>query len=780
MAILDRFGAPIRSVSPFSEVGTSGTAVFGGYIMTKERSAKLFGSERYRTASDIVANISIVAASVRYFLNLLAHPKWKVDSDDDKVSKANAEFVEEVIHDMDTSWARMVRRSGFYRFHGFGIQEWIAKKRDDGRVGLKDIESRPQHTIERWQVDEKGTVQGVWQRSPQTGQELGLPRSKIVYLIDDTLTDSPEGMGWFRHLVDPAERLKTYLQLEGYGFQRDLSGTPIGRAPLSKINELVKQKRITQETADQMVQGIKNFVQIQAKNPDTGVLLDSQPFESLTQNGFEVSAVPMWGLELLTGQVSSLEGVGKAIDRLTYDMARIIGTEDLLVGGDGDVGSRALSQNKSRNLYLNVNSTLADMAEQIGKDVVDPIWTLNGLDEKTKPKLVTEDVSFKDVEQIARVLRDVAVAGKPLAPDDPAGNDLRDLMGISREPELDEETLGMLRNTQMGLLPDGSSPLEAEMKAEEERSRKKPNGSGNGVSKEYHFPFLLRKYDPDQPRDDQGQWADAGGGGGDDDNRVSSMTDAQRSRLPYQSDLKSDWQAVRDGKRWVASGTILGGETSTLRFDSKAKAEHYADKMNVIAREANEGNKIYARDRAERARSLRGLRAERRRNQGNLFKFDPDQPRDDQGQWTDGGGGSSGGSSEEVFQSDESRVSIADERYSRVSVGDSVAGLEVQGGPIPNTSSIDASLLEYEELGGIRVLPMADFSPGAKSDYTERVRNLAEQIKTNGKIKPLIVVVDNDGPYILEGSHRFDALHFLDIKAFPAKVVVDTEIRRKN
>ena len=40
-------------------------------------------------------------------------------------------------------------------------------------------------------------------------------------------------------------------------------------------------------------------------------------------------------------------------------------------------------------------------------------------------------------------------------------------------------------------------------------------------------------------------------------------------------------------------------------------------------------------------------------------------------------------------------------------------------------------------------------------------------------IYPLIVVWDEQGLYILEGGHRFDALNMLGIKYFPALVVKD-------
>ena len=47
--------------------------------------------------------------------------------------------------------------------------------------------------------------------------------------------------------------------------------------------------------------------------------------------------------------------------------------------------------------------------------------------------------------------------------------------------------------------------------------------------------------------------------------------------------------------------------------------------------------------------------------------------------------------------------------------------------------------------------------------------------KNSNTISPLIIVVENEGPYILEGSHRSEALFVLGAKTFPALVVVNME-----
>jgi 8-oxo-dGTP pyrophosphatase MutT (NUDIX family)/GNAT superfamily N-acetyltransferase len=99
---------------------------------------------------------------------------------------------------------------------------------------------------------------------------------------------------------------------------------------------------------------------------------------------------------------------------------------------------------------------------------------------------------------------------------------------------------------------------------------------------------------------------------------------------------------------------------------------------------------------------------------------------------------------------------------------------------VPNTSSIGSSLNEYEVLKGIRVVPMSAFDSApsdlfyAKDDM-ERTGLLAQAIRESNEINPLIVVIDEKGPYILEGAHRLGALHILGKKEFPALVVRDLD-----
>jgi len=112
--------------------------------------------------------------------------------------------------------------------------------------------------------------------------------------------------------------------------------------------------------------------------------------------------------------------------------------------------------------------------------------------------------------------------------------------------------------------------------------------------------------------------------------------------------------------------------------------------------------------------------------------------------------------------------------------GSTVDGLEV-GSEIPNQDSIDASFTDYRVLEGVREVPLRVFDVTSPRDLfyaandVEWSEELAGEIERSGRIDPLIVVVDSEGPYILEGAHRLGALSVLGKRSLPALVVVEEE-----
>ena len=451
-----------RRVPPTTEAGTSGASETGGYLESTERQNELRGKQRYQTFGDLLANVAIVAAGTRGFLNLMAQSTWAVspadtDSEADAAKAQDAaDLVEDVLHDMKRPWSRVVRRSGTYRFYGFSIQEWTAKRRKDGQIGLLDVAPRPQATIERWELDEAGNVLGLTQLKPKTQQEVYLPRSKVVHIVDDALSDSPEGLGLFRHLVESNQRLQRYQLLEAYGFETDLKGIPIGRAPYGKLRDRVENGDISEAQKQQILQPMEDFIRKHIKSPELGLALDSQPYRG-TGDQEAVSSTLEWDLKLLQGSPTSATAVAAAIERITRDMAIVLGVQGLLLGGDGS-GSLALGKSFAEQFALMVNSALGEVAEAYEQDLVGVVIRLNGIAEEFAPSLTPADVHHRDVDQITSALRDLSDAGAVMPPDDPAINAVRGMLGI---PEQDLDALArdsLLDRTEPPDPPDPPDP----------------------------------------------------------------------------------------------------------------------------------------------------------------------------------------------------------------------------------------------------------------------------------------------------------------------------------
>lgn len=441
-------GGRSESFNPKYTLGSPGYSIYGGYVVENEKSSKLTDRERYVTYSDILANVSIVGASLRYYLNLVTSAGWSFKPSKQDVDHKFAEAAEKMItEDPATPWHRVVRRGSMFRFYGFSVQEWTVKRAEDGVITFTDIAPRAQLTIERWDTTKSGKVLGVIQRNPQDQLETYLPREKIVYLVDDTINDSPMGMGLFRHVVEPANRLCRYEQLEGFGYESDLRGIPVGRVPYADLRRAVANQEITEADATKAINTVETFIKKHIKNPELGLVLDSVPYRA-TGDPQTPSSTPLFDISLLTGSGTGLPDVARAIERINKEIARILGTEHLLLGADGQ-GSHALSRDKTHQFSLVVNGVLKELASTYKQDLLSVIWKFNGWPSEMMPEIVPESVEYRDVEQITSSLQQMAQAGAIIMPDDEVINDIRGLLGVSPvNLDLVDEDASLLNPTQ--------------------------------------------------------------------------------------------------------------------------------------------------------------------------------------------------------------------------------------------------------------------------------------------------------------------------------------------
>jgi hypothetical protein len=424
--------------NPKFVLGTAGTPAFGGFLTTPEKSPNLVGVTRFKTFSELQYNCDIVATALRYVNTLIKGTGWHVQPAKDSGAEGDkiAEAVDSILlrpRAFARPWNKVVVRQSQAEWQGFAISEWTAKVRDDGLIGFADIQPRPQSTIWRWDIQTDGTLLGVWQLSPWTFQEIYLPRAKCIYTVDGDFTDSPDGTGRLRHVTETARQLKRLEQIEGWSYELDMAGMPVGRVPMTLMNEMIERNQITEANAKQFVQGVQDFLSNHVLTPGRGLLLESAPFPNPDGS---LSSSKMFDLEVISTQIGGLPHMHVAIDRKVRQIARILGIGALLVGDGsrGGAGSFALSKDKTMQLAQQITSMLSDLAWSFDHDLVATIVALNGWDPKLMPTLVPEAVQLRDVQYVAEAL--VAVAQAGLTPDDPAINAIRDLVDIPHAPEM--------------------------------------------------------------------------------------------------------------------------------------------------------------------------------------------------------------------------------------------------------------------------------------------------------------------------------------------------------
>lgn len=331
-------------------------------------------------------------------------------------------------------------------------------------VVYKAIEHRPQHTIDLWDIpDGGGPFRGVVQQVPSQAQLFYVPRPRMLYCVDNTLTDSPDGVGLLRHVVEHARRLARYEQLEGFGYEGDLRGMPVGRVPGAELVKMAEAQNKPEGWVEAQISAVHDLVNKHLKTPYMGIVLDSATYTSdqLGSQTPSVSNVPKWAIDIIKGTSTGLGEINVVIERINREIARVLGMEFLLLGGDGK-GSLALSRDKTSMFAAVLEATLAELAWFTLNDLVYPLLELNGLDpEKCAPQVNPDPIATERIEAVVDALEGLARAGAVLQPDDPAIDQVRARLHLAKQPELTPELIGAINRQRAGIPSepeDGEDP----------------------------------------------------------------------------------------------------------------------------------------------------------------------------------------------------------------------------------------------------------------------------------------------------------------------------------
>ncbi len=477
--ILDKFGSaivpdktvsrgildtgPINGVNPPVEplvtLGVDGAKTYNGYV-DEDPVRKLNGvSGRaiYREMAEDDTIGAVLFASEMMIKNSVPsiEPAQQtfdgVEVNEDEAQK-KADWLNSVLFedDMEYTWSDTLEEILTMNIYGWQYSEMCFKLRNgvnyedrelsskfnDGTLGLKGIENRPQETLHKWEIID-GKLLGMWQNPPTTSSlnlRLDLNRGVLRYIpIEKALhfrtklnKNSPEGKSLLRRAYRPWYYKRNVEETEAIAIERELKGLPVWKIPAATLK--------SEEAKDiEFVAACSTISRDLKFNNQAGITIPSDMYKD---DDGKVSSQPLVSFELLSaGNGRRAIDTDVVIRRWSNNIARTLLADFLLMGGV-ERSSLALSSNLMMLFIDSLESILQGIVDELNRKLVPTLWDQNGFDPAYMPKIVMGPVAPEDIEKLSAYLKNLADAGLQIFPDEALEAELRTRGGLKeRRPE---------------------------------------------------------------------------------------------------------------------------------------------------------------------------------------------------------------------------------------------------------------------------------------------------------------------------------------------------------
>jgi hypothetical protein len=421
------------------ELGVAGRSTYTGTIRADEFLQELKGKKAIRKYQEMRDNNSVIGAVLYAIEQTLRDVKIKVKpADESEGAKKEATFLEEVLGDMECSLDDHISEALSHLTYGFAWFEVVYKVRGgdttnpkkkskytDGRIGVKKLAIRAPWTVDRFEVDqETGDILGMWQETSWGKPQVMIPTNKSLYYRTTTLNNDPSGRSVLRNAFVAYTYLNKIQDYEAIAIERELHGVPVGRMPAEYLGtdatDEQKQIRYMFET---ILRDLKKNEQGYALLPsDLYVDADGKPTNQRLMD-----------LELITANGSRSIDIDPVVRRYQHDIARSVMAEFMMLGSGS--GSYALSKSKTDLFLRSLESYINTIVDVLNKQLVEPLWRINGLPFETMPKLEAGDVAPHDLKEIASFLRNLNGANISVADNVEVVTDLMEIAELDFDSE---------------------------------------------------------------------------------------------------------------------------------------------------------------------------------------------------------------------------------------------------------------------------------------------------------------------------------------------------------
>lgn len=388
----------------FHEIGRSGVKQWGG-ILDEEFLRELRGTSGIKVYREMSRNDAVVGASLFAYTTLAKEVSFRVDSAKagDRIADEIAEFVRGALFDdLSLSWRDLLSEIFSFLTYGWSWFEIVYKRRggwtndpttrskfNDNRIGFRKWAVRGQETLERWNLDPAGGVQGMIQRAAPTYEVVEIPISRSLLFRTSLERGSPEGMSILRTSYTPWYHKRRLQVVRGIGIERDLAGMPILTPPqgINLWNTKDSEAATLKTQAEKIVRNVR-------RDEHEGIVM---PYG--------------WKLELLASAGGGRQfNITEVVAQLNAEIAMSMMTDFVLVGHE-KVGARAVSESKQGIFGHAAGSFLDGIADVINRFAIPSLLQLNGLPLELSPRLEHGPVAEISLADLTSFIEKTASAG---------------------------------------------------------------------------------------------------------------------------------------------------------------------------------------------------------------------------------------------------------------------------------------------------------------------------------------------------------------------------------
>lgn len=374
----------------YGATGFTGLVTLGGKVFDECAKDLLF-PKAYHTYKKMALH-SAISPALRYVEEKVAEAEWSVRIPKGSTrpnAKQEAQFLTQVMSDMEHSWKSAIKNAATMNRYGFSILEIVPRfrnkkygsKYDDGLVGLEGLQVRGQGSVDRFDWYDKGRdIAGFYQRAvypvdmssslgyeglaPLIAQQVDtkwIPRKKFLLFRLNPENDNPYGTSPLQGVWAAWKLLEAFQESEIIGTAQDNNAFKILYLPPEYLVEDADEDR---KASFQMYQKMMERAH-QAK-----------------QSGFILPMlVDQDGNKMFDFEIKNISGtksydVEAIIQRLTREIQIGLFSDVLSMGANG--GSYSLSDNKMLQIEVAVKSVLNEIKDQINHQLVKTLFQQNG------------------------------------------------------------------------------------------------------------------------------------------------------------------------------------------------------------------------------------------------------------------------------------------------------------------------------------------------------------------------------------------------------------------